>query len=152
MNSNEDSKSPTIIDLNGQAWTYAQKSGELRHDGEPIATGYSGAGPGKNNPEMQSVHNVGPIPRGDWNIAGPPSNTADHGPYVLRLTPGPETETFGRDGFLIHGDSKSAPGTASKGCVILSREIREQVWESGDRDLEVIERVTDLTPPNEDPA
>jgi hypothetical protein len=49
-------------DLNAFAWTYAQKTGELQQDGKNVATGYSGAGPGKNNPEMENIRNVGPIP------------------------------------------------------------------------------------------
>src|ERR1700756_4577917 len=84
------------IDLDAFAWTYAQKSGELQQEGKPVATGYSGAGRGKNNPEIQKVPNVGHIPQGDWTIAGPPVDTADHGPYVLRLNPADGTETFGR--------------------------------------------------------
>ena len=119
-------------------WTYAQKTGDLLQDGKPIATGYSGFDDGKNNPAMQAVHEVGPIPQGDWFIEGPPVNTAQHGPYVLTLTPAPGTNTFGRSGFLMHGDSVNAPGTASKGCIIMARTAREQVWESGDTDLSVV--------------
>lgn len=126
------------IDLEAFAWTYAQKTGELQQDGEHVAIGYSGAAEGKNNPDMQNVANVGPIPRGEWTISGPPMQTRDHGPYVLRLQPEAETETHGRSGFLMHGDSKAHPGTASHGCIIVPRAIREQVWESGDRDLEVV--------------
>jgi len=141
LNSHEPTEPETAIEINSQAWTYAQKTGELHQDGQHVATGYSGAGEGKNNPEMQSVRNVGPIPEGDWTIAGPPVNTPEHGPYVLRLTPKDETETFGRSGFLMHGDSKSAPGTASHGCVIMPRTVREQVWDSGDRDLQVVAEI-----------
>ncbi len=119
-------------------WTYAQKSGNLLQDGQLVATGYSGFDDGKNNPDMQAVQNVGPIPQGDWIISGPPINTAEHGPYVLTLTPAPTTNTFGRSGFLMHGDSIIAPGTASKGCIIMPHDAREQVWNSGDRDLEVV--------------
>jgi len=137
LNSNK-AETETEIEINSQAWTYAQRTGELQQDGQHVAMGYSGTGKGKNNPEMQSVRNVGPIPQGDWTITGPPVNTADHGPYVLRLSPKDETETFGRSGFLMHGDSKSAPGTASHGCVIMPRTVREQVWDSGDRDLQVV--------------
>jgi len=130
-----------VADLHAFAWTYSQKTGELQHDGEHVADGYSGAGPGKNNPEMQSVANTGPIPRGDWTISGPPANTKDHGPYVLRVEPAANTETFGRSGFLMHGDSKESPGCASEGCVILPRAVREEVWNSGDRDLEVVSEI-----------
>jgi hypothetical protein len=147
MNKNEDQinvklperdVTPPVVDLDAFAWTYFQKSGELAQDGNKIATGYSGAGAGKNNPEMQDVHNVGPIPQGDWTIYGPPVDTNTHGPYVLKLTAAPKTETFGRSGFLMHGDSKEHPGTASQGCIIVPRKVREQVWESGDRDLKVV--------------
>ena len=129
------------IDLEAFAWTYAQKSGDLQQDGKFVGTGYSGAGDGKNNPDMENVPNLGPIPRGDWTIAGPPANSKDHGPFVLKLYPSAETETHGRRGFLLHGDSKEHPGTASHGCVILPRAVREEVWNSGDRDLQVVAEI-----------
>ncbi len=132
----------STIDLNALAWTYAQQSGELAQDGRPVATGYSGANEGKNNPALEKVPNVGPIPCGSWTITGPPVDTHDHGPYVLRLEPAAETLTHARTGFLIHGDSRANPGTASHGCIILPRAIREQVWQSGDREL----LVTSVTP------
>jgi len=130
------------IDLEAFSWTYSQTTGELQQDGEHVATGYSGAGEGKNNPAMQNLPNVGPIPRGNWTIIGPPMETRDHGPCVLRLEPSAQTETRGCSGFLIHGDSKTQPGTASHGCIILPRVVREQVWQSGDRDLEVLAEVS----------
>ena len=117
-------------------WHYKQSTGTLSHDGLYIATGYSGAGDGKNNPDMQDVHNVGPLPRGSYTI-GEPSDTKTHGPYVLHLTPAPENEMFGRSAFLIHGDSVVHPGTASEGCMIFARTVREKIWQSGDRQLEV---------------
>ena len=119
-------------------WTYAQKTGDLLQNSQRLATGYSGFDNGKNNPAMQAVHDVGPIPQGAWTIVGPPFNTAEHGPFVLRLQPADETNTFGRDGFLMHGDSIQAPGTASRGCIIMPRTAREQVWNSGDTDLQVV--------------
>jgi hypothetical protein len=119
-------------------WVYAQKSGCLWHDGKQVATGYSGRDEGKNDPAMQAVANIGPIPQGNWAIIGPPFNSRDHGPYVLRLQPAPGMNTFGRSGFLMHGDSIESPGCASKGCVILPRAIREEVWNSGDTALDVV--------------
>jgi hypothetical protein len=59
----------------------------------------------------------------------------------LKLNPAAATETFGRSGFLMHGDSKEHPGCASHGCVILPRAVREQVWTSGDSDLEVLAEI-----------
>lgn len=118
-------------------WTYEQATGRMLHDGERVAIGYSGAGDGKNNPAMQDVKNVGPLPCGLYTIDAP-VDTVTHGPYVLRLEPYPENEMFGRAGFLIHGDSVVHPGTASEGCIILGRAIREKIWLSGDRQLEVV--------------
>ena len=117
-------------------WTYYQASGKLSHDGTDIGEGYSGAGDGKNNPDMQEVHNVGPLPRGEYTINAP-QHTVTHGPYVLPLTPNPANEMFGRSGFLMHGDSVVNPGTASEGCIIMPRHIREQVWSSDDHSLTV---------------
>lgn len=120
-------------------WTYAQKTGALRQqNGKVAGTGYSGFDNGKNNPAMQAIHDIGPIPQGSWIITGPPFNTPQHGPFVLRLLPSRTTNTFERSGFLMHGDSTHAPGTASRGCIIMPRTVREQVWNSGDTDLEVV--------------
>lgn len=123
---------------------YQQSNGSLS---EVFALGYSGNGEGKNNPQLQDQHNVGPLPKGKWKMT---VIKDDHGNMVdykgkkapvIRLTAEPETETFGRDGFLIHGDSISAPGTASDGCVIENHEDRlilAFAVEQGDNILEVI--------------
>ena len=118
-------------------WLYDQDTGHMLRDDRVIATGYSGAGDGKNNPEMEDVPNVGPIPLGKYLICGP-RDTPTHGPYVLSLVPDAENEMHGRSAFLIHGDSVSKPGSASQGCIILPRHAREAIWESGDTNLEVI--------------
>lgn len=103
-----------------------------------IGNGYSGAVGYKNDPEAQKVHNKGPIPQGEWGILGPPVDTATHGPYVIHLFAKPGTDTFGRSGFLIHGDSIEHPGQASEGCIILPRSVREFIWNSNDHDLQVV--------------
>lgn len=124
-------------------WGYSQSSGVWDWDGAYMGTGYSGHGEGRNNPDMQEVHEVGPIPRGLWEILLPPFDTESHGPFVIRLLPASSTKTFGRSGFLIHGDSKENPGQASIGCLILPRAVRESIAanasESGDRMLTVKE-------------
>ncbi|MGF6481227.1 hypothetical protein QFZ91_003390 [Paraburkholderia sp. JPY419] len=56
----------------------------------------------------------------------------------MPLTPDPGTETFGSNAFFIHGDSKSHPGNASNGCIVISnRAVRERIWSSGDHQLRV---------------
>lgn len=125
-------------------WQFRQSTGEITHNSAPAngtdkVFAYSGYQEGKNNPSQQNVPDVGPVPQGLWTISGPPVETAEHGPYVLTLTPEHGTDTFGRSGFLIHGDSVQHPGEASRGCVIVPRNIRESIWLSGDRLLTVIE-------------
>jgi hypothetical protein len=120
-------------------WTYKQSTGELLdHSLVTIATGYAGHDGGKNNPDMQEHPNMGPLPRGKYDIQGPPVDTKEHGPYVLHLVPHKENQMFGRSGFLIHGDSVKKPGSASLGCMIMPRDIRETIWKSGDHLLEVV--------------
>lgn len=128
--------------------TYIQGTGEwYGPDRVCWGTGYSGyddgdripePGEGRNDPAAQTERNIGPTPAGYWTIVGPPHETATHGPVVMALHPDASTETFGRDEFLIHGDSVKTPGTASHGCIILPRAVRERIWASGDRRLRVV--------------
>jgi hypothetical protein len=103
-----------------------------------VAVGYSGFGYGKNNPKCEEVPNVGPIPRGLWDMGDMIESTLLHGPYVIPLLPRGETETFGRSGFLIHGESIHAPGEASYGCMVQMRWVRVQMGQSEDKTLEVV--------------
>ena len=118
-------------------WIYSQPTGRMTKDGLLLASGYSGNDEGKNNPNMQSVHNKGPIPVGLYTMLEP-VDTDTHGPYVIRLEPDEQNEMFGRAGFLIHGDSIDHPGTASQGCIIMPRYARERLWDTGDHKLRVV--------------
>lgn len=127
-------------------WTYQQETGKLLSDHGVLAgTGYSGNGEFKNRPDAQMLKDHGPIPQGRYTI-GKPYDSADHGPYVLPLHPHIGNQMFGRDAFLMHGDSKSAPGTASKGCIIMPRVVREVVGESEDNVLEVVSGAVESMP------
>jgi hypothetical protein len=106
-------------------------------DGPLVDIGYSGKAEGKNKPDMQHVPGTGPLPRGKYRI-GPPFHHGHAGPYSMRLTPHPGTQTFGRSGFLIHADSIASPGNASGGCIVLPLTARKQIWNSGDHELEVM--------------
>ena len=119
-------------------WLYEQSTGKLSStESAFVAFGYSGADAGKNNPAMQSVRELGPIPHGIYAI-GAPFDSLEHGPFALRLAPDAANEMFGRSGFLMHGDSHEHPGCASRGCVILPLEARRAVAASADRELHVI--------------
>lgn len=117
-------------------WTWDQSAGLLTRAGKSWR-GYSGAARGKNNPAMQTAVGVGPIPQGRWTIAGR-LESPNTGPCTLILIPDAGTETFGRSAFRIHGDSIAHAGSASHGCIILPRAVRDAIWASGDRALEVI--------------
>ena len=120
-------------------WTYRVTSGEMiRPEGTTLCNGYSGKGPFKNDPNSEALHNRGPIPQGRYFI-GDPIDTVTHGPYVLPLTPSPDNIMYGRDGFLIHGDSITDPGNASEGCIVLAHQYRIAISISGDYDLLVTE-------------
>lgn len=116
---------------------YQISTGELTRDGVPLGAGYSGQPECKNDPTQCDQHDRGPIPPGRYTI-GEPVDTVTHGPFVLRLTPADDNEMHGRSGFLIHGDSVTHPGTASHGCIILPRSVRETVHRLGDREIEVV--------------
>ena len=118
-------------------WIYEQSTGRLYHNGAFVERGYSGSGSGKNNPAMEGTSNVGPIPRGDYQI-GAPFTHPHAGAHTMRLTPVNSTYTYGRNGFMIHGDSRAHPGHASNGCVIEGRLTRDKIWNSGDHILKVV--------------
>ena len=117
-------------------WSYSQPTGNLSLDGNLVGTGYSGNGGGLNNPAMQDDPDVGPIPQGNYTISTAYTDP-EKGPIVMGLTPDPANQMFGRDGFLIHGDNQAMNHTASKGCIILGRLIREQISASADSVLVV---------------
>jgi len=116
-------------------WVYYQSSGRLELDGRLVGTGYSGAPGYINDPNEEDKKDRGPVPRGRYSIGSPRYSTTT-GPYALPLTP-IDHSAHGRNHFQIHGDSRRHPGTASSGCVILPREVREIIGSSGSSILEV---------------
>ncbi len=117
-------------------WRYEQATGKLWHlEGQ----GYSGFEECKNQPDCEDVKDRGPIPRGLW-IIGPAFRHPEKGPLVMGLANSRETQTFGRSGFLIHGDmvDPALRGTASHGCIVLPHDVRELIANSDDHDLEVV--------------
>lgn len=125
--------------------TFAIATGKWLNAAESVlGIGYSGGDCGRiaeavNKPSFEPIQDVGPLPEGLYTI-GAPVDTVTHGPYVLSLTPDPENVMYARSGFLIHGDSVVNPGkqAASDGCIVMSKDVRQAIWASGDRDLQVI--------------
>ncbi len=123
-------------------WSYDSANGNLSHDGSFVGSGYSGHNDGVtngiNNPDTEQIHDIGPIPRGNYTIQPFFDDPGGKGPIVAHLLPVAGTDDFGRSGFMIHGDNSEANHSASHGCIILARPFRQQIQASGDTDLEVV--------------
>ena len=57
---------------------------------------------------------------------------------AMRLFPDPDTNTYNRSRFLIHGDTSAQNNTASTGCIIFNRNQRNMIANSDDNRLRVI--------------
>ncbi len=108
--------------------------------GMTIAKGvFSGHGAGLNNPDMEKVVGIGPIPRGIYIIGPLEAQHGKLGPNVMSLTPAPGTQDWGRSGFYMHGDySGDVQRDASDGCIIAPLTIRLMVNGFPDRRLSAI--------------
>ena len=125
-------------------WKFSVRQGSLRSDdGVYVTQAYSGHNEGElygvNNPDLQAMPGIGPIPVGLYQISAPVTSQQT-GPYAMSLTPLNGTDTHGRSAFEIHGDLVGQEGKqlASHGCVIVDRPFRERIWQSGDHLLSVV--------------
>lgn len=141
-------------------FVYCQKSGEFwrvnglgETAGDPISdTGmygvllgkcYSGRGDGRNNPDMQAIHNTGPLPRGPYTIGEAESHPV-LGPLAMPLTPEDGNQMYGRGDFWLHGDN--ATHDASHGCIVPFSEQPHNVFCKTGREVRqhVADNVADL--------
>jgi len=109
--------------------TYKQSTGEVRDEqGAFVALGWAGNTAGKNEPTMEHVRCIGPLPAGLYQVGPWEAQHPGLGPWVARLTQ-IEGETFGRDAFYFHGPSMDPAhyGQESKGCIVLPRVGRDRV-------------------------
>jgi len=119
-------------------WHYSQTTGAIvSDDGSIRGAGYSGRGADLDNPAGQGDICEGPIPQGIWDIGPFFDDPGGRGLVVCHLTPEMDTETYGRSGFMIHGDNSEHNHTASEGCIVLARPLREAIATSGDKRLMV---------------
>jgi RHS repeat-associated protein len=132
------------FDPDGRTWFWVQSTGELAHRNDDtgvvrrnVATGYSGHGDGVNNPAMENVENVGPIPSGSWTI-GDSYHHVRLGPITMNLTPNEGTDTHGRTFFRMHGADAEGHQDDSTGCPVVGPNGRRQVSESNDNQLIVV--------------
>ena len=144
----------------GLDWIYQQSTGNLLYQplaaqggGPPqlISRGglgqYAGQNEGLNNPAYQNVQgtgldsNGGPLPQGTYAIGPQQLNVTNVGtrlPASMRLVPDPLNDMFGRKGFLIHGDNGDGDQSASEGCPIIPKNIRNRIGNSNDKILRVV--------------
>lgn len=109
---------------------FVQTSGTfvLLHHDDDLTTahaGYSGAPGGVNNPTMEHLRNVGPIPRGRY-LVGAPHRHPRLGPVAMTLWPHGHGAQ-GRSDFMIHGDNSRRDRSASRGCIVLDRDVRDLI-------------------------
>lgn len=125
-------------------WTYEQKTGKLFDPkGALVGTGYAGGNAGANpegvnNPDLQNVHNVGPLPEGLYTMLSA-RDSIHVGKYAIPLVPNPNNEMFGRYAFFMHGDKIDGSfQKASDGCIIQNHDVRVIVNNSTDKLLQVV--------------
>lgn len=123
---------------------YAQATGRLwlrdeatAEKASPLGRGYSGHPPYVNKAEAEGLVAAGPIPRGSYRLVGP-FNHVRLGPVCFFLDPAKSNVMFGRSGFFIHGDNAMGNQTASHGCIILSRAVRDKIAAMPVRQLVVV--------------
>src|SRR5271157_4116869 len=114
-------------------WKHEQSTGKIWNANNTyLDTGYAGRDKGKNNPSMEGVKGIGPLPHGTWQ---PVELFEEHpmvGKFAVRVEPANEetlqrVRSYGRDpkSFFMHGDSIEHPGLASHGCMVHQRPTRE---------------------------
>lgn len=124
-------------------WIYEQDTGRLlKSSGVLVAIGYAGGNGGQNpegvnNHAMQNVKNVGPLPVGYYTF-GEVVLKSHLGPFAIPLLPDSDNQMFGRSAFYMHGDKVDPPRSASEGCIIMPRAVRDECYTSKDRILRVV--------------
>jgi RHS repeat-associated protein len=149
---------PSLLsDPLGLYWWYNQASGqlyEINPGAQPVAVGrngYAGGNQGQNpegvnNPALQHLQNVGPLPEGHYTI-GQAYYHPKLGAVTMNLDPLPSTHMYGRNLMRIHGDNSSQNQSASQGCIVQNRPTRNRINNSLDRLLYVAARNPVWPPP-----
>ena len=89
---------------------------------------YSGAQGFVNRPSQTDVFQKGPIPQGLWDI-GVAVQHKRLGAVAIPLTA--LSYEGKRSAFFIHGDNAAMNQTASKGCIVTSRAVRDLIGAKG---------------------
>lgn len=126
-------------------WGYAGNSTRALTDPFDPKVNKFFPGEGRNNPAMQTIKMLGPLPRGCYTI-GKPYTHPTLGILTFNLIPDQGVQMYDRGDFRIHGDHKVPPfGLASEGCIVVSHAARVRLAAvqidpaDGDSRLEVLE-------------
>lgn len=122
-------------------FTYSQTTGVLTHNGYAVSKGYAGRGEGLNNPAMQNVPKIGPLPQGKYTIMKAGTD-AKVGKVAMRLIPDPANEMYDRADFFIHAPHANDQKDSSEGCMVFDHDTRTGVAAAvaqGDNQLLVTE-------------
>lgn len=115
-----------------------------------VGQGWAGHLTGNDNPSMEDIKNVGPLPEGSYTIGDPLDGTS-LGPLAFPLTPAITNKEYGRSDFFIHGAALTHPEMSSDGCIIQPHVARIYVAakikgtpfpESPFRQLQVVAKVS----------
>lgn len=113
---------------NEKRFEYNSKTGELWVcNGDfcmPLATGYAGASPYVNRPDMDNVAKLGPLPKGSYDMRVDSHPRFSEPSIRLTQTAG---YTYDRSGFWIHGDNAKLDRSASSGCIVLNKVTRRAI-------------------------
>lgn len=122
-------------------WVYHRSTGDIFYTNAvvtPVERGYSGYGSLKNDPDMQGVSDLGPIPRDEYEIGAFLDIHGGTNTNAVPLTPAPGNEMFGGSGFFVHGFNNANPGGASPGCIIMTLPTRQKMVDSMPAKLVVV--------------
>ncbi|MHB8440420.1 MAG: tlde1 domain-containing protein [Acidimicrobiales bacterium] len=124
----------------------------LADDGTLLGTGYAGNGDAINDPTQCDQHAHGPLPVGFYAL-GTPIDRPHTGLFSIPLTPDASNQMHGRSAFYVHGGLSGEPDTsptmdniplsptvrtASDGCIVTARSVREAVAADIDQRLNVV--------------
>jgi len=119
-------------------WTFNISAGQLLQDGEFVGDAYAGAPGYTDDPAAEDLVNKGPLPEGWYTMLPPVDKPYSVGAYAIELVPDATNDMHGRSGFFCHGDNPQGNHSASDGCIVALRVIRERMWDSGDHRLQVV--------------
>lgn len=125
-------------------WKFAISAGKIFDpDGAFVSSAYSGGNKGQDpegvdNTADESRKNIGPLPEGNYTL-GTPVDHSQLGPFAIPLIPDSTNEMYGRGSFFVHGDLVNGPvHSASEGCIIVQRSVRDSLWTSSDHQIQVV--------------